>query len=253
MRVPLPALLGGSALLLLLLRWRRRRALWRKVAEAQERQELSLVRMEAAARRFREQVSAGPAPFPRGTAPGPPPRRLPRGFLTWVPSPSPAPGVPHLSPFPIACSGGSASGTPPRRLPRAALPPCEGRLLARLAGALPAPCMDPWGFSVVIIIFAFKSVCVCSPQHRSDGEREITRYPDSSHGQREISRYPDSSHGQRGGGNPCREARRGRGERLRLVGRLQEEATGDVLSAEAKVQLRGRAGMRCSPAVPASG
>nr|XP_002195897.1 fatty-acid amide hydrolase 1 [Taeniopygia guttata] len=55
MRVPLPALLGGSALLLLLLRWRRRRALWRKVAEAQERQELSLVRMEAAARRFREQ------------------------------------------------------------------------------------------------------------------------------------------------------------------------------------------------------
>uniref|UniRef100_A0A8C3DVL4 Fatty-acid amide hydrolase 1 n=1 Tax=Corvus moneduloides TaxID=1196302 RepID=A0A8C3DVL4_CORMO len=55
MRVPLPALLGGSALLLLLLRWRRRRALWRKVAEAQERQERSLVRMEAAARRFREQ------------------------------------------------------------------------------------------------------------------------------------------------------------------------------------------------------
>ncbi|NWV36479.1 FAAH1 hydrolase, partial [Grantiella picta] len=39
----------------LLLRWRRRRALWRKVAEAQERQERSLVRMEEAARRFREQ------------------------------------------------------------------------------------------------------------------------------------------------------------------------------------------------------
>ncbi|NXE39653.1 FAAH1 hydrolase, partial [Ptilorrhoa leucosticta] len=39
----------------LLLRWRRRRALWRKVAEAQERQERSLVRMEALARRFREQ------------------------------------------------------------------------------------------------------------------------------------------------------------------------------------------------------
>lgn len=55
MRVPLPALLGGSALLLLLLRWRQRRALWRKVAAAQERQERSLVRMEAAAQRFREQ------------------------------------------------------------------------------------------------------------------------------------------------------------------------------------------------------
>ncbi|KAM7046325.1 fatty-acid amide hydrolase 1 [Acridotheres tristis] len=55
MRVPLPALLGGSALLLLLLRWRRRRALWRKVAAAQERQERSLVRMEAATQRFREQ------------------------------------------------------------------------------------------------------------------------------------------------------------------------------------------------------
>ncbi|RMC08634.1 hypothetical protein DUI87_14882 [Hirundo rustica rustica] len=55
MRLPLPALLGGSALLLLLLRWRRRRALWRKVAEAQERQERSLVRMEAAVQRFREQ------------------------------------------------------------------------------------------------------------------------------------------------------------------------------------------------------
>ncbi|NXY35257.1 FAAH1 hydrolase, partial [Pomatorhinus ruficollis] len=39
----------------LLLRWRRRRALWRKVAEAQERQERSLVRMEAAVQRFREQ------------------------------------------------------------------------------------------------------------------------------------------------------------------------------------------------------
>ncbi|NXU85044.1 FAAH1 hydrolase, partial [Xiphorhynchus elegans] len=39
----------------LLLRWRRRRGLWGKVAEAQQRQELSLVRMEAAARRFREQ------------------------------------------------------------------------------------------------------------------------------------------------------------------------------------------------------
>ncbi|NWX37359.1 FAAH1 hydrolase, partial [Notiomystis cincta] len=39
----------------LLLRWRRRRALWKKVAGAQERQERSLVRMEAAAQRFREQ------------------------------------------------------------------------------------------------------------------------------------------------------------------------------------------------------
>lgn len=67
MRVPLPALLGGSALLLLLLRWRQRRALWRKVAAAQERQERSLVRMEAAAQRFREQVSAGsPAASPHG-------------------------------------------------------------------------------------------------------------------------------------------------------------------------------------------
>ncbi|KAJ7398123.1 Fatty-acid amide hydrolase 1 [Pitangus sulphuratus] len=57
MRVPLPALLGGSAaaLLLLLLRWRRRRGLWRKVAEAQQRQERSLVRMETAVQRFREQ------------------------------------------------------------------------------------------------------------------------------------------------------------------------------------------------------
>ncbi|NXL99419.1 FAAH1 hydrolase, partial [Tyrannus savana] len=39
----------------LLLRWRRRRGLWRKVAEAQQRQERSLVRMETAVQRFREQ------------------------------------------------------------------------------------------------------------------------------------------------------------------------------------------------------
>ncbi|NWI60520.1 FAAH1 hydrolase, partial [Calyptomena viridis] len=39
----------------LLLRWRRRRGLWRKVAEAQQRQERSLVQMETAAWRFREQ------------------------------------------------------------------------------------------------------------------------------------------------------------------------------------------------------
>ncbi|NWX15112.1 FAAH1 hydrolase, partial [Aegotheles bennettii] len=39
----------------LLLRWRRRRGLWRKVKEAQRRQERSLVQMEAAAQRFREQ------------------------------------------------------------------------------------------------------------------------------------------------------------------------------------------------------
>ncbi|NWU16251.1 FAAH1 hydrolase, partial [Cephalopterus ornatus] len=39
----------------LLLRWRRRRGLWRKVAEAQQRQERSLVQMETATQRFREQ------------------------------------------------------------------------------------------------------------------------------------------------------------------------------------------------------
>ncbi|KAM6305863.1 fatty-acid amide hydrolase 1 [Aegotheles albertisi] len=56
MRVPLPALLCCSAAsLLLLLRWRRRRGLWRKVKEAQRRQERSLVQMEAATQRFREQ------------------------------------------------------------------------------------------------------------------------------------------------------------------------------------------------------
>lgn len=57
MRVPLPALLCCSAAsLLLLLRWRRRRGLWKKVKEAQQRQERSLVQMEMAVRRFREQV-----------------------------------------------------------------------------------------------------------------------------------------------------------------------------------------------------
>lgn len=99
MRVPLPALLGGSALLLLLLRWRRRRALWRKVAEAQERQERSLVRMEAAVQRFREQVSAGSRD----------PRSIPaRGLLTWAPYPwravLPARGSPRP---PVRCSPGS--------------------------------------------------------------------------------------------------------------------------------------------------
>ncbi|NXL06505.1 FAAH1 hydrolase, partial [Mesembrinibis cayennensis] len=39
----------------LLLRWRRRRGLWRKVKEARQRQERSLVQMEMAVRRFREQ------------------------------------------------------------------------------------------------------------------------------------------------------------------------------------------------------
>lgn len=101
MRVPLPALLGGSALLLLLLRWRRRRALWRKVAEAQERQERSLVRMEAAVQRFREQVSAG---SPRSIPP--------RGLLTWAPSPwraaLPARGSPRP---PVRCSPGSLYGS----------------------------------------------------------------------------------------------------------------------------------------------
>ncbi|XP_075615609.1 fatty-acid amide hydrolase 1 isoform X2 [Balearica regulorum gibbericeps] len=57
MRLPLPALLCCSAagLLLLLLRWRRRSGLWRKVKEARQRQERSLVQMEMAVRRFREQ------------------------------------------------------------------------------------------------------------------------------------------------------------------------------------------------------
>ncbi|KAF1418455.1 Fatty-acid amide hydrolase 1, partial [Spheniscus magellanicus] len=40
----------------LLLRWRRRRGLWRKVKEARQRQERSLVQMEMAVRRFREQL-----------------------------------------------------------------------------------------------------------------------------------------------------------------------------------------------------
>lgn len=92
MRVPLPALLGGSVLLLLLLRWRRRRALWRKVAEAQERQERSLVRMEAAVQRFREQVSG-----PRCISP--------RGILTWAPSP---PGTAARPP--VRCLPGSLYG-----------------------------------------------------------------------------------------------------------------------------------------------
>ncbi|NXG61592.1 FAAH1 hydrolase, partial [Hemiprocne comata] len=39
----------------LLLRWRRRRGLWQKVKEARQRQERSLVRMEMAVQRFREQ------------------------------------------------------------------------------------------------------------------------------------------------------------------------------------------------------
>ncbi|NWX39612.1 FAAH1 hydrolase, partial [Steatornis caripensis] len=39
----------------LLLRWRRRRGLWRKVKEARQRQERSLVQMETSVRRFREQ------------------------------------------------------------------------------------------------------------------------------------------------------------------------------------------------------
>ncbi|NWV00215.1 FAAH1 hydrolase, partial [Upupa epops] len=39
----------------LLLRWRRRRGLWRKVKEAQQRQERSLVKMDMVARSFREQ------------------------------------------------------------------------------------------------------------------------------------------------------------------------------------------------------
>ncbi|NXJ73672.1 FAAH1 hydrolase, partial [Trogon melanurus] len=39
----------------LLLRWQRRRGLWKKVQEAQQRQERSLVRMERAVQRFREQ------------------------------------------------------------------------------------------------------------------------------------------------------------------------------------------------------
>ncbi|NXN92187.1 FAAH1 hydrolase, partial [Rhinopomastus cyanomelas] len=39
----------------LLLRWRRRRGLWRKVREAQQRQERSLVKMDMVARSFREQ------------------------------------------------------------------------------------------------------------------------------------------------------------------------------------------------------
>ncbi|NXF47148.1 FAAH1 hydrolase, partial [Oceanites oceanicus] len=39
----------------LLLRWRRRRGLWKKVKEARQRQERSLVQMEMAVRRFREQ------------------------------------------------------------------------------------------------------------------------------------------------------------------------------------------------------
>ncbi|XP_074893132.1 fatty-acid amide hydrolase 1-like [Buteo buteo] len=57
MRVPLPALLCSSAasLLLLLLRWRWRRGLWKKVKEARQRQERSLVQMEMAVRCFREQ------------------------------------------------------------------------------------------------------------------------------------------------------------------------------------------------------
>ncbi|XP_061200891.1 fatty-acid amide hydrolase 1-like [Neopsephotus bourkii] len=57
MRLPLPAVLCCSAasLLLLLLRWRRRSGLWRKVKAARQRQERSLVQMEMAVQRFREQ------------------------------------------------------------------------------------------------------------------------------------------------------------------------------------------------------
>lgn len=62
MRLPLPAVLCCSAanllLLLLLLRWRRRSGLWRKVKAARQRQERSLVQMEMAVQRFREQVGA---------------------------------------------------------------------------------------------------------------------------------------------------------------------------------------------------
>ncbi|XP_071606332.1 fatty-acid amide hydrolase 1 isoform X1 [Heliangelus exortis] len=46
---------SAATLLLLLLRWRRRRGLWKKVKAAQQRQERSLVRMEMAVHRFREQ------------------------------------------------------------------------------------------------------------------------------------------------------------------------------------------------------
>ncbi|KAM9008796.1 fatty-acid amide hydrolase 1-like [Ara ararauna] len=57
MQLRLPAVLCCSAasLLLLLLRWRRRSGLWRKVKAAQRRQERSLVQMETAVQRFREQ------------------------------------------------------------------------------------------------------------------------------------------------------------------------------------------------------
>lgn len=57
MRLPLPALLccTAASLLLLLLRWRRRRGLWKKVRAARQRQERSLVQMEMAVQRFREQ------------------------------------------------------------------------------------------------------------------------------------------------------------------------------------------------------
>lgn len=88
MRVPLLALLCCSAAsLLLLLRWRRRRGLWKKVKQAQQRQERSLVQMQMAVQRFREQVGAisRAAPFH-------PPRDWGAGSArSWPHSPRPLP------------------------------------------------------------------------------------------------------------------------------------------------------------------
>lgn len=129
MRLPLPALLCCSAagLLLLLLPWRRRRGLWRKVKEARQRQERSLVQMEMAVRRFREQVGAVSRASPlhprgRGAADGqsrlrPPrvgssPRPLPLAHGRGQRSCSPSRGRGGVS------RQGAAALAEPARLPR---------------------------------------------------------------------------------------------------------------------------------------
>lgn len=62
-------------------------------------------------------------------------RSIPRGHRTWAPSPSPAPGIPHLGPFPIACPGGSSPEPLPHRLLR--------RFRIWDPSPSPAPCCPP--------------------------------------------------------------------------------------------------------------
>lgn len=132
MRVPLPALLCCSAasLLLLLLRWRWRRGLWKKVKEARQRQERSLVQMEMAVRRFREQVGAINRASPLLHPPG-----LERLWMD-KPPPSAQAMAPHPGPFSLPYSpGDSGRAAPPCGLWGGS--PCKGQLLGCARRAYP--------------------------------------------------------------------------------------------------------------------